>query len=99
MNIFKQVLDMDADDEIAHFGLGKIYVDTKEFSMALPHLELLLKNNPIYSAAYPLLGKAYFELEKMDECKNLIETGIKITKDKGDLMPMKQLEILSKKFK
>ena len=96
--IFEQVLEMDPEDEIAHFGLGKMFCDQLLFDKARPHLEKLLEVNPKYSAAWPLLVKAYLGLDEMELAEESILKGIEITTQMGDLMPGKQLEILKRKL-
>ncbi len=98
IEIFHQVLDMDPDDEIAHFGLGKIFCDTQKWDEGIPHLIKVLENNIEYSAAYPLLVKCLIGNSESEKAKEVALKGIEIAKNKGDLMPMKQLEILLKKL-
>lgn len=90
--MFLQVLDIDADDTLANYGLGSIAVEKGEWQRAQDHLERVLKADPNYSVAYLALGKAYKSLGKKDEAKKIWKEGINIAAKKGDLMPANQMQ-------
>jgi folate-binding protein YgfZ len=91
-NIFEQVLAMDSEDEVANFGIGKIYLESGAFAQAISHLNLVIEKNPKYSAAYVLLGKALQNHGDPERARLIFTKGIEIAKNQGDLMPMKEME-------
>jgi len=91
-NIFKQVLAMDSEDEVANFGIGKIHLDSGEWTQSILHLNLVIQHNPKYSAAYALLGKALQNSGDKEQAQVIFKKGIEVAKSQGDLMPMKEME-------
>ena len=91
-SMFRQVLEIDADDTLANYGLGSIAVERGEWAVAREHLERVLKQDPKYSVAYLALGKALKGLGLKEEAKNTWQEGIKVSAAKGDLMPANQMQ-------
>jgi folate-binding protein YgfZ len=95
-SIFRQVLEMDPDDEVANFGLGKLHAERKEYQEAVEHLKKVVTSNPSYSAAYPLLARAMMASGNVDEARARLEQGIAEATRQGDLMPAKEMQELLK---
>lgn len=91
-SMFRQVLEIDADDTLANYGLGSIAVEKGEWQIARTHLEKVLEQDPKYSVAYLALGKALKGLGLKDEAKAIWQEGIKVSAAKGDLMPANQMQ-------
>lgn len=91
-SMFIQVLEIDAEDTLANFGLGTIALEKKDWTRARGHLEIVLKADPKYSVAYLGLGKAYLGLGLKDQAKSTWQEGIKVAASKGDLMPANQMQ-------
>lgn len=91
-SMFRQVLEIDADDTLANYGLGSIAVERGEWTVAREHLERVLKQDPKYSVAYLALGKALKGLGLKEDAKNIWQEGIKVSAAKGDLMPANQMQ-------
>lgn len=91
-NMFKQVLEIDPEDTLANFGLGSIAVEKGDWDKAITHLEKVLKEDPKYSVAYLALGKAYKGLKRIEDAKKIWTEGIKVSAQKGDLMPANQMQ-------
>lgn len=92
IEMFLEVLEIDPDDPVATFGIGKAYVQLSEYENAIPHLQHATEVQKDFSAAYLDLGKCYEFLERPDEAQEVYETGIAIASRKGDLMPMREME-------
>ncbi|MFQ5672607.1 MAG: tetratricopeptide repeat protein [Nitrospinales bacterium] len=90
--MFKKVLEIDAADQVANFGIGSIYMDTGRYEEALVHLKTLVEHFPDYSAAYLLLGKNLEKLSREKEALQWYEKGIAAASQKGDLMPLKEMQ-------
>lgn len=90
--MFKQVLEIDAEDTLANFGLGSLALEKGEWETAKSHLERVLSQDPKYSVAYLGLGKALKALGEFKKAKEIWNTGIKIAASKGDLMPASQMQ-------
>jgi folate-binding protein YgfZ len=92
MKIFKQVLEMDAEDEIANFGLGKLLLEKGDAKSALIHLEKVIANNSDYSMAWQLLGQAQIKLGQLAKAREVLAEGIAVAEGQGDLMPAKAMK-------
>ena len=92
MGMFEQVLEIDADDLVANFGLGKSYVDLNEADKAIPFLEKCLVVKKDYTVAYLQLGLAYQQSDLQAQAIDIFKRGIICATEKGDLMPKSEME-------
>lgn len=90
----KKVLDIDPQDDVAWFGLGKAYMDDGNFDEAAKALRQCLTVKPTYSAAYYALAQSLHKLGRLDECRSICVTGIEVSTKNGDAMVTKNLEML-----
>ena len=86
------MLQIDEDDPVATFGLGKAYVQLNQYENAIPHLIHATEVQKDFSAAFLDLGKCYEFLEKNDLALETYAEGIAVASKKGDLMPMREME-------
>ncbi len=92
IGMFKEVLDIDPDDPLATFGLGKAYIQLNQFADALPHLERATQLQKDYSAAWLDYAKCHEFLGHTSEAAAAYKAGIAAAARKGDLMPMREME-------
>lgn len=92
LEMFKKVIEIDPDDEVANFGVGSIYLETGQYEEALPPLKTVIGNNKNYSAAYHLLGNVYEKLSRNEEAVEIYRQGIAAASKKGDLMPLNKMQ-------
>lgn len=90
----KKVLGIDPNDDVAWFGLGKAYMDDKNFEEAAKALRQCVTVKPTYSAAYLALAQSLHTLNRLDECRAAIATGIEVSTKNGDAMVTKNLDAL-----
>ena len=90
----KKVLAMDPNDDVAWFGLGKAYMDEGNFEEAAKALRQCVTVKPAYSAAYYALAQSLLKLDRMEECREVADQGIDVSKKNGDAMVTKNLEML-----
>ena len=88
----KKVLALDAQDEVAWFGLGKAYMGDGSFEQAVDALERCIAVKPGYSAAYYALAESLKKVGKLDRCREICEQGITVSTKNGDAMVTKNLE-------
>jgi tetratricopeptide (TPR) repeat protein len=91
-NMYQQVIEIDADDTLANYGLGSIAVERKNWASAVSYLERVVKVDPQYSVAYLSLGKAYKGCGLIELAASTWKEGISIAAKKGDLMPANQMQ-------
>ncbi len=91
---FKKVLEMDPNDEVVRFGLGKLYAEAGQHQEAAEQFQAILKLKPDYSAAYLELGKAYRALERPGDAEATLRQGLEVAQQKGDLHIRNQIQAL-----
>ena len=92
VGMFKQVLEIDPQDQVANFGLGSIYLETGRYEEGLEPLKTVIEAHRDYSAAYLLLGKTWEKLSNREEAIEIYKKGIVAASKKGDLMPLKDMQ-------
>jgi len=93
MDMFREVLTQeDPDDLVANYGLGKSLVDLESYAEALPYLRKATQVEPLYSVAWLQLGKALEGLKQLEEARDTYRQGVVAASQKGDLMPLKEME-------
>ena len=92
VGMFKQVLAIDPQDQVANFGLGSIYLETGRYEEGLEPLKTVIEAHRDYSAAYLLLGKTWEKLSNKEEAIEIYKQGIAAASKKGDLMPLKDMQ-------
>jgi tetratricopeptide (TPR) repeat protein len=92
VGMFKEVLEIDPDDPVATFGLGKAYIQLNQFADAVPHLRHATEVQKDYSAAYLELGKCHQALGDTAAASEAYREGIRVASRKGDLMPLREME-------
>lgn len=90
----KKILAMDPNDDVAWFGLGKAYIDDGNFEEAAKALRQCVTVKPTYSAAYYALAQSLQKLGRVDECRQVSDQGIEVSRRNGDAMVTKNLEML-----
>lgn len=90
--MFLEVLEIDAEDTLANYGLGSIAVEKSEWEKARTYLEKVIAADPKYSVAYLALGKAYKGLGLKEKAIDTFRQGITVAAAKGDFMPANQMQ-------
>lgn len=98
MEMFTQVLEIDADDLLANNGMGNCLVTLEQYEKALPYLHKAIEVKPTHTVAYVDLAKAYAGLERKLEAKDILSKGIEVASKRGDMMPLKQMQLQLKEL-
>jgi folate-binding protein YgfZ len=91
-NMFGQVLEIDAEDPVALFGLGNALATLEEWEQAAEIYAEAAAADATNSAVHLARGKALQELGKMKEAEAVFREGMEVASRKGDLMPLKEME-------
>ncbi|MCM8534972.1 MAG: tetratricopeptide repeat protein [Lentisphaeraceae bacterium] len=92
LGMFKQVLEIDHEDLIANFGLGKALLDSGQYEEAIPYLQKCLDVKKDYTVAYLNLGLAYMKSGNHAQAAEIFRNGIDCAKISGDMMPGNEME-------
>ena len=76
MGLFRQVLELDPDDVVANFGLGKILLDLERYREAVPHFERAVAGQKHYSMAFNHLGTCLMRLGRLEEAAAVFREGL-----------------------
>jgi len=96
---FETMLARGQDSALLRFGLGSEYLNQGKFSEAISHLQAAITQNPDYSAAYKLLGKAQTEGDDLNSAIQTYETGITKAQGSGDKQAAKEMQVFLKRLK
>ncbi len=91
IGLFRRVLDMDPDDVIANFGLGKTLLDLERYDEAVPHFRKAIRGQRDYSMAFNHMGTCLARLGRRDEAEAVLREGIAVAAAKGDLIPRRDM--------
>ncbi|MEM0950828.1 MAG: tetratricopeptide repeat protein [Cyanobacteria bacterium P01_H01_bin.74] len=90
--LFIEALKHSPDDALGNFGLASAYIELEQYSNAIDPLKKVIAAQPRHSVAHLSLGKAFEALGNADEATVIYQKGITVAADKGDLMPLKEME-------
>ena len=90
--MFLQVLEIDPDDALAHFGLGELLVERESFDDAVEHLQRAIASEPAHSAAILALGQAFEGLGDQGKALETYERGVEVAAKKGDLATAQKMQ-------
>lgn len=93
----EKMLASGRDDAMLRFGLGSAYFNAGQFDQAVPHLEQCLVHDETYSAAYKLLGKAYFKLKDTQNAQRIFTKGMPVAEQEGDKQSLKEMQVFLNK--
>ncbi|HSN55664.1 MAG TPA: tetratricopeptide repeat protein, partial [Candidatus Sulfomarinibacteraceae bacterium] len=82
--LFRQVLEVDPDDALAHFGLGELAAEEGRLGEAADHLERALAAEPGHAAAMLALGAVAERLGDADRARSVYERGVDAAAKRGD---------------
>lgn len=77
----------DPSNELGHFSLGRALLEAGRPGDAVTSLKRVIELRRSMSKAYQLLGEAYDKLGRRDEAVNIMNEGIKVSDELGDVMP------------
>ena len=96
--MFQQVLEFDIDDPLANYGLGQALLDMGKATEAIDYLQKSTKLQPNHTLSYLALGQALETTGEKEGAKEQYQLGLEVASRKGDLMPLKQLQMALSKL-
>ena len=86
------------DDAMLRFGLGNAYLQNKEYSKAIEHLQAAVTHNAEYSAAWKLLGKALTLDGRTEQAVDTYQHGIEAAERQGDKQAVKEMQVFLRRL-
>ncbi len=92
LEILEQMLQQDASNTFARYGLAMEYSKGGDYEAAVAEFRNLLQQDENYGAAYFHAGQAFEKMGKAAEARDMYEKGIEITTRKGDTHTRAEIE-------
>ncbi len=86
------------DSAMLRFGLGDEYLKSNDARTAADHLRCAVEQDPRYSAAWKLLGKALSECGLESEAADAFRRGIAVAEEKGDVQAAREMRVFLKRL-
>ena len=86
------------DSGLLRFSLGNEFFKRGEMEQAVHHLREAVRQQPDYSAAYKLLGKALAESGQLGEAKQVYRRGIDTALEGGDQQAAKEMTVFLRRL-
>ena len=96
---FEAMLAKGQDNALLRFSLGSAYLNAGDAGKAVAHLRSAVEQDPKYSAAWKLLGKALAENHQVDEAISVFEQGIGVAEGRGDKQAAKEMQVFLKRLR
>ena len=94
IDALKTMAAADPTNELAHFSLGRRYLEAGDRAGAEASLRRTLELNPRHSVAHKLLGQVLLDTARKDEAVETLRRGILIAHEKGEFQPRNQMQEL-----
>jgi len=88
---FTKMATDDPDNELAHYRLGQLLLEAKQYDGAIASFRRTLELSPQFSKVYSLLAQTYNAQGNRDEALRTAEAGFKIALERGDNMPREEM--------
>jgi|SRR5687768_5909741 len=86
------------DGATLRFSLGSEYLKAGDVNAAVMHLERAVEQEPTYSAAWKLLGRALTEAGKPDDALDAYRKGIAVAEKRGDKQAAKEMTVFARRL-
>ncbi len=94
---FTAMLERGQDNALLRYSLGNEYFKTGEWESAIAHLQQALAQDPDYSAAWKVYGKALLQAQRYADAQAAFERGIAVAEQKGDVQAAKEMRVFLKR--
>jgi Flp pilus assembly protein TadD len=94
----EKLLASGKDGALLRFGLGNAYAQASEWTRAVEHLRRAVEIDPLYSAAWKLLGKSLVAAGDAEGAKAAYEQGIRAAEQKGDKQALKEMQVFLRRL-
>jgi predicted Zn-dependent protease len=85
------------DSALLRYSLGNEYLKQDAAAAAAEHLAEAVRQDPTYSAAWKLYGKALDALGRHAEAVSMLDQGIAAAEAKGDIQAAKEMRVFRKR--
>lgn len=100
-NLLPNLLKMLAagrDNALLRFSLGSEYLKAGDHARAVAHLRAAVQQDPAYSAAWKLLGRALDESGQAQDALAAYRQGISVAESRGDKQAAKEMTVFARRI-
>lgn len=97
INNLLAMLERGQDNALLRYSLSNEYFKAGEWDQAVLHATKATEQDSAYSAAWKLLGKALLKSNRGNEAADVLERGIAVAEDKGDVQAAKEMRVFLKR--
>jgi predicted Zn-dependent protease len=98
LDTFEKMLAAGKDSAMLRYSLGNEYLKAGRPADAALHLQAATAQDPGYSAAWKLLGKARAEAGEAQAALEAYTRGIAVAEGKGDIQAAKEMKVFAKRM-
>lgn len=96
---FSAMLAAGQDNALLRFTLGNALLVEGHAGEAVLHLRAAVAQDPAYSAAWKLLGRALEQSGALPDAMEAYEMGIKVAEQRGDLQAAREMQVFLRRVK
>jgi predicted Zn-dependent protease len=93
VDAFEAMLQRGQDSPLVRYSLGNEYYKLEQYDKSVEHLKKAVEQDPKYSGAWKLLGKALAHARRKEEAKHAFQQGIAVAQGKGDIQAAKEMTV------
>jgi predicted Zn-dependent protease len=94
----QKMLDAGRDNALLRFSLGNEFLKAGDAASAAVHLRAAVTHDPVYSAAWKLLGRALEASGARDDALAAYREGIAVAERKGDKQAAKEMAVFARRI-
>jgi len=94
----EKLLGTPRDGALLRYSLGLEHAKAGNHERASEYLRDAVARDPLYSAAWKALGKAFAEINRAEEALAAYRQGIAAAKQKGDRQAEKEMTVFAKRL-
>ena len=86
------------DNLLLRFGLGKAYAEAEQFEQAIGHFEQAVLLDAAHSSSWFGLGRAQYELGRLEDAERTLDEAVRIAAEKGDSQTVKMAQVFLRRL-
>jgi len=94
----ERLLASGKDGALLRFGLGNAYAQAGDHRAAIRHLRRGVELDPLYSAAWKLLGKSLAAIGDNAAALDAYRQGVAAAEQKGDKQALKEMQVFMRRL-
>jgi predicted Zn-dependent protease len=98
LETFERLLASGKDSALLRFSLGNEYLKAGDAGAAAAHFERAVAQDPDYTAAWKMFGKALAAAQRRDEAIRAYRDGIAAARRKGDRQAEKEMGVFLRRL-